>query len=81
MWTVYIEIGFLSSSGHSAKYGSYSVMHLESNKITDIQLVQVSVKYMWIEILPATDAMGDMVVKWPAKITAQGTNTRLSEEL
>lgn len=28
------------SPGHSAKYGSYSVMHLESNKIIDIQLVQ-----------------------------------------
>ncbi|XP_035037101.1 uncharacterized protein LOC118123687 isoform X1 [Hippoglossus stenolepis] len=28
------------SPGHSAKYGSYSVMHLERNTIIDIQLVQ-----------------------------------------
>lgn len=28
------------SPGHSAKYGSYTLMHLESNKIVDIQLVQ-----------------------------------------
>ncbi|XP_073700525.1 uncharacterized protein [Garra rufa] len=28
------------SPGHSAKYGSYTLMHLESNKILDVQLVQ-----------------------------------------
>ncbi|XP_056591442.1 uncharacterized protein LOC130410660 [Triplophysa dalaica] len=28
------------SPGHSAKYGSYSVMHLDSNTILDLQLVQ-----------------------------------------
>ena len=29
------------SPGYSAKYGSYSLMDLETNKILDIQLVQV----------------------------------------
>lgn len=29
------------SLGHSAKYGSYSLMHLQSNTILDLQLVQV----------------------------------------
>ncbi|XP_057208073.1 uncharacterized protein LOC130565413 [Triplophysa rosa] len=28
------------SPGHSAKYGSYSIMHMESNTILDLQLVQ-----------------------------------------
>ncbi|XP_067299120.1 uncharacterized protein [Pseudorasbora parva] len=28
------------SPGHSAKYGSYSLLHLDSNKILDIQLIQ-----------------------------------------
>jgi len=31
------------SMGHCAKYGSYSLMDLEENKILDIQLVQVPV--------------------------------------
>lgn len=30
--------------GHSAKFGSYSMMDLRSNTIIDIQLVQVSSK-------------------------------------
>ena len=30
------------SPGHSAKYGSYSFMELNSNKVIDIQLVQVN---------------------------------------
>ena len=29
------------SPGHSAKFGSYSVMDLEANKIVDVQLIQV----------------------------------------
>ena len=29
--------------GHSAKYGSYTLMELETNKILDVQLVQVTV--------------------------------------
>ncbi|KAF1380178.1 hypothetical protein PFLUV_G00184070 [Perca fluviatilis] len=28
------------SPGHSAKYGSYTLMHLDSNRIIDLQLVQ-----------------------------------------
>uniref|UniRef100_A0AAV2LZS8 Uncharacterized protein n=1 Tax=Knipowitschia caucasica TaxID=637954 RepID=A0AAV2LZS8_KNICA len=28
------------SPGHSAKYGSYTMMDLKSNKVVDIQLVQ-----------------------------------------
>lgn len=28
--------------GHSAKFGSYTMMHLDSNNIIDIQLVQVT---------------------------------------
>ena len=31
------------SPGHSAKYGSYTLMELETNKILDVQLVQVTV--------------------------------------
>ena len=33
--------GRADSPGHSAKFGSYSVMDLESMNIIDIQLVQV----------------------------------------
>lgn len=32
----------VDSPGHCAKYGSYSMMDLSSNKIVDIQLVQVN---------------------------------------
>lgn len=31
------------SPGHSAKYGSYSMMDLGTNKIVDVQLVQVNI--------------------------------------
>ena len=31
----------MDSPGHSAKYGSYSIMDLESNKILDVQMIQV----------------------------------------
>lgn len=34
--------GRCDSPGHSAKYGSYTVMDVEKNKILDSQLVQVS---------------------------------------
>ena len=35
--------GRCDSPGHSPKYGSYSLMDLEHNKILDSQLVQVSI--------------------------------------
>lgn len=39
-WKIYI--GFFSNMlGHSAKYGSYTMMDLTLNKVIDIQLVQV----------------------------------------
>lgn len=31
----------LTFLGHSAKYGTYSVMDLKANRIVDIQLIQV----------------------------------------
>lgn len=31
-----------NTPGHSAKYGSYSIMDLDTNKILDLKLVQVS---------------------------------------
>ena len=34
--------GQLDSPGHSAKYGSYSLLELTCNKIVDFKLVQVS---------------------------------------
>ena len=34
--------GHADSPGHSAKYGSYSVLDCHSNKLLDMQLVQVS---------------------------------------
>ena len=34
--------GRLDSPGHSAKYGSYSLLELTCNKIVDFKLVQVS---------------------------------------
>lgn len=38
------------SPGHCAKFGSYSVMDLESNKIVDIQLVQVRINLFSITL-------------------------------
>ena len=35
--------GRCDSPGYSAKYGSYSLMELESNKVIDVQLVQVTI--------------------------------------
>ena len=35
--------GRCDSPGHSAKYGSYSLMDLEQNEILDSQLVQVGI--------------------------------------
>ena len=42
--------GRCDSRGHSAKYGSYSLMDAEQNKILDSQLVQVCtrVNYKWV---------------------------------
>ena len=37
--------GRSDSPGHSAKYGSYSMLELNLNKIVDIQLVQVQLYY------------------------------------
>lgn len=37
--------GRADSPGHCAKFGSYSLMDLESNKIVDVQLVQVIMVY------------------------------------
>ncbi len=42
-------------------YGSYSVMHLQKNTIIDIQLVQVSVKYTRMTVLPVTVTLVDGV--------------------
>ena len=38
--------GRSDSMGHSAKYGSYTIMELEENKIINIQLVQVLVMFI-----------------------------------
>ena len=35
------EDGRADSPGHNAKYGSYIIMDMKQNKITDLQLVQV----------------------------------------
>ena len=37
--------GRADSPGHSAKYGSYSVLDCDSNKVLDMQRVQVSPKH------------------------------------
>ena len=37
--------GRADSPGHSAKYGSYSLIELKSGKVIDIQLVQVISKF------------------------------------
>ena len=34
--------GKADSPGHSAKYGSYSVIELNENKVVDLKLVQVT---------------------------------------
>ena len=36
--------GRADSPGHSAKYGTYTVMDLNDNKVLDLQLVQVHQK-------------------------------------
>lgn len=33
-------------SGHCAKFGSYTMMNLETNRVVDIQLVQVSLNFV-----------------------------------
>ena len=42
--------GRVDSPGHSAKYGSYSLLELNCNKIIDIELVQVG-NYMSTKVL------------------------------
>ena len=42
--------GRCDSPGHSAKYGSYTLLDIERNKILDTQLVQVSVVLIFIII-------------------------------
>ena len=37
-------IGRADSPGHSAKFGSYTVMELKKKAVMDIQLVQVHIK-------------------------------------
>lgn len=36
------------SPGHTAKYGSYSIMNLDNNKVVDVQLVQVNIVFIII---------------------------------
>lgn len=36
------------SPGHTAKYGSYSIMNLDNNKVVDVQLVQVNIVFIAI---------------------------------
>lgn len=43
--------GRADSPGHSAKYGSYSVLDLTSNKIVGFKLVQVLNLYLWRIVL------------------------------
>ena len=52
-----LEDGQCDSLGHSAKYGSYSLMDAEQNKILDSQLVQVciSIKALSAEMLALTE--------------------------
>jgi solute carrier family 8 (sodium/calcium exchanger) len=38
--------GRADSPGHSAKYGTYSMIELETNKVIDIQLVQVNIEHI-----------------------------------
>lgn len=42
MFSVMFYIWLMFTIGHSAKFGSYTIMHMETNKILDLQLVQVS---------------------------------------
>ena len=44
--------GRADSPGHSAKYGSYSMLELRINKVVDIQLVQASVFTVLPQALP-----------------------------
>lgn len=37
--------GRADSPGHSAKYGTYSVLYLRSGKVMDVQLVQVRIGF------------------------------------
>ena len=44
--------GRADSPGHSAKYGTYTIMDVRRNKILDVQLVQVtSFKFCYIQLI------------------------------
>ena len=40
------------SPGHTAKFGSYSVMDLQTSKVLDLQLVQVCNNILYMDMLP-----------------------------
>ena len=45
----------MDSPGHSAKYGSYSIMDLESNKILDVQMIQVIEELLFTMFINVTE--------------------------
>ena len=45
----------MDSPGHSAKYGTYSIMDLESNKILDVQMIQVIEKLLFSMFINVTE--------------------------
>ncbi len=47
--------GRCDTPGHCAKYGSYTIMDLDTNKIVDTQLVQVRVFIIDFEKRPSQD--------------------------
>lgn len=78
-WNINVLYSYVSfcllafPSGHSAKYGSYSVMHLQENKIIDIQLVQVSVKYTRMTVVIVTVNFVDVVVMFQSNCDRNNT--------
>jgi len=48
---IYGLLRTMCAIGHSAKFGSYTLMHVETNKILDLQLIQVSKDYISIIML------------------------------
>ena len=42
--------GRADSPGHSAKFGSYTVMELEKQIVVDVQLVQVSIRKIGVNV-------------------------------
>ena len=45
----------MDSPGHSAKYGTYSIMDLESNKILDVQMIHVIEKLLFSMFINVTE--------------------------